>query len=159
MAVCALPMSASEDAAATDTAGAADTVQIVKLLKDVEQGARILKDMVETQTVKNVNIPENAVHSVEDVVGKYAKNKMFSGEYVYAEQVSGDPVRKANPDLLNKPVRRSEDDYLIVTDYVIPNTGEDLSYHLQKLIDDNPKRTLYFPDGVYTIAYPPQHTR
>lgn len=44
--------------------------------------------------------------------------------------------------------------YLVVTDYVTPNTGVDLSDALQKIILDNPHRTIYFPDGVYTISKP-----
>ena len=44
--------------------------------------------------------------------------------------------------------------FLVVTDAVAPNTGEDLSDKLQQLIDENPGRTLYFPDGVYTISKP-----
>ena len=44
--------------------------------------------------------------------------------------------------------------YLIVTDYVDANSGKDVSDELQKLILDNPNRTLYFPDGVYLISKP-----
>ena len=42
--------------------------------------------------------------------------------------------------------------YLIVTDY-IPNDGKtDVSDALQELIDNNPNRTLFFPDGVYMFG-------
>ena len=44
--------------------------------------------------------------------------------------------------------------YLYVTDYVEANTGKDISDELQKLILDNPQRTLFFPDGEYVIAKP-----
>lgn len=44
--------------------------------------------------------------------------------------------------------------YVIVTDYVQPNTGEDVSDALQKVIDDNPRKTIFFPDGEYVIAKP-----
>ena len=44
--------------------------------------------------------------------------------------------------------------YLIVTDYVEANRGKDVSDELQKLILDNPNRTIYFPDGVYLISKP-----
>lgn len=44
--------------------------------------------------------------------------------------------------------------YIIVTDYLTPGTGEDVSDIIQNLIDSNPNRTIYFPDGVYTIAKP-----
>ena len=36
--------------------------------------------------------------------------------------------------------------YVIVTDYVKANTGEDVSDAIQKIINENPHRTIYFPD-------------
>ncbi len=44
--------------------------------------------------------------------------------------------------------------YLVVTDYVPANSGEDVSDKLQQLIEDNPNRTLFFPDGEYLISKP-----
>ena len=44
--------------------------------------------------------------------------------------------------------------YLIVTDYITPGTSEDVSDMIQKLIDENPNRTIYFPDGTYIISKP-----
>ena len=44
--------------------------------------------------------------------------------------------------------------YVVATDYVEVNTGKDVSDELQKLILDNPNRTIFFPDGVYTLAKP-----
>ena len=37
--------------------------------------------------------------------------------------------------------------YVIITDYVKANTGEDLADALQNIIDSNPRKTIYFPDG------------
>lgn len=44
--------------------------------------------------------------------------------------------------------------YLVVTDYIKANTGEDVSDALQELILNNPHRTIYFPDGEYILAKP-----
>ena len=44
--------------------------------------------------------------------------------------------------------------YLLVTDYVKANTGEDVSDALQELILNNPRRVLYFPDGEYLLSKP-----
>lgn len=44
--------------------------------------------------------------------------------------------------------------YVIVTDY-IPNDGSrDVAEDLQRIIDDHPNRTIYFPDGLYLISKP-----
>ena len=44
--------------------------------------------------------------------------------------------------------------YIYVTDYIEANTGKDVSDDLQKLILDNPQKTIFFPDGEYVIAKP-----
>ena len=44
--------------------------------------------------------------------------------------------------------------YVVVTDYLNANTGKDIADELQKIIDSNPRRTIYFPDGVYMISKP-----
>lgn len=41
---------------------------------------------------------------------------------------------------------------LNVGDYVRPGTGEDVYEQLQAVIDENPNRTLYFPDGEYIVS-------
>jgi len=44
--------------------------------------------------------------------------------------------------------------YVVITDYVHPNTGKDVSDAIQKVIDKNPMKTIYFPDGEYILAKP-----
>ena len=44
--------------------------------------------------------------------------------------------------------------YIIVTDYIQPDTAEDVSAVIQGLIDANPNRTIFFPDGVYYLEQP-----
>ena len=44
--------------------------------------------------------------------------------------------------------------YVVVTDYVEANTGRDVSDAIQKVIDDNPMRTIFFPDGEYILGKP-----
>lgn len=41
-----------------------------------------------------------------------------------------------------------------VTDYVAADTGADVADALQAVIDENPNRTIYFPDGVYLVSHP-----
>ncbi|MBQ2374218.1 MAG: hypothetical protein II299_03815, partial [Alistipes sp.] len=44
--------------------------------------------------------------------------------------------------------------YVVVTDYVKANGKKDVSDAIQQIIDSNPNRTIYFPDGVYLISKP-----
>ena len=44
--------------------------------------------------------------------------------------------------------------FVVVTDYVKADAGRDVSDDIQQIIDSNPNRTIYFPDGVYLISKP-----
>lgn len=44
--------------------------------------------------------------------------------------------------------------YIVVTDTVEADSGNDVSDAIQKLIDSNPNRTIYFPDGEYLLSKP-----
>ena len=44
--------------------------------------------------------------------------------------------------------------YVIVTDTIPADGSRDVSDDIQKLIDDNPNRTIYFPDGLYRLDKP-----
>ena len=44
--------------------------------------------------------------------------------------------------------------YVVITDYVKANTGLDVSSEIQKVIDENPHKTIYFPDGEYVLCKP-----
>ena len=44
--------------------------------------------------------------------------------------------------------------YVVVTDYIEADTGKDVSDALQEIIDTNPNKTIYFPDGEYILAKP-----
>ena len=45
--------------------------------------------------------------------------------------------------------------YLIATDYVCADGKTDVSGVLQQLIDSNPNRTIFFPDGTYLLRKKP----
>lgn len=44
--------------------------------------------------------------------------------------------------------------YIIATDYMPSDGKSDVSGAIQQLIDSNPNRTIYFPDGKYTLSAP-----
>lgn len=50
-------------------------------------------------------------------------------------------------------VRKTASPYLVATDFVKADGVTDAADGLQKLIDDNPNRTIYFPDGVYMLSH------
>ncbi len=48
----------------------------------------------------------------------------------------------------------SDRGYIVITDTVAANTGADVSAQIQAVIDANPNRTIYFPDGEYIVDKP-----
>ncbi len=44
--------------------------------------------------------------------------------------------------------------YVVVSNFVKPNTGKDVSDELQALVLANPNKTLFFPDGEYLLSKP-----
>ena len=44
--------------------------------------------------------------------------------------------------------------YLLITDFVAVNSGEDIADEIQSVIDSNPNRTIFFPDGEYLVSHP-----
>lgn len=44
--------------------------------------------------------------------------------------------------------------HILVTDYLTPDGKMPVSDAIQKLIDENPNRTIYFPDGIYLLDKP-----
>ncbi len=42
--------------------------------------------------------------------------------------------------------------YVVVTDYISSDGKADVTSDIQNLIDANPNRTIYFPDGVYLVS-------
>lgn len=44
--------------------------------------------------------------------------------------------------------------YIVITDTVAADTGADVADAIQAVIDANPNRTIYFPDGEYIVSKP-----
>ncbi len=49
---------------------------------------------------------------------------------------------------------QGQTDYITVTDYLDADCGKDVSAEIQAVIDANPNRTIYFPDGEYLLSSP-----
>ena len=45
-------------------------------------------------------------------------------------------------------------EYVVVTDFINSDGERDVSEELQKIIDENPNRTIFFSDGEYYLSKP-----
>ncbi len=139
-------------AASEETSG--DTVKIAMMTADVKKGGKLSAKNVELVEVKNVNIPSNVITDLDNVYTKIAAVDLYAGEYLYSSQIKNKGSISSDADLLVQELEKSKNDFLVVTDYIQANTGEDVTAHLQNLIYKNGGRTLYFPDGEYVISAP-----
>ena len=149
-----LPLFAEEETEAPVEEEKPATLDIVVAAADVPVGTRLNDNHVKLVTVPNMNLPSNVITDISEVYEKYSKLDLVAGEYVSGDQLSNKRVSRVNNDLLNKDIVDTDDAYVIVTDYIKADTGEDISTLLQQLIDKNPQRTIYFPDGEYLIKTP-----
>ncbi len=74
-----------------------------------------------------------------------AMEREFDAALEVAEQAAASPVNVGAGAALG---------YVIVTDYVSNDGKTDVADALQAVIDANPNRTIYFPDGIYLISKP-----
>lgn len=150
MMICTAQLSSALENESDANGETAETVDVVVLTGDLNANTKIKgKDVKVIKVKKNANLPENIISSAQDVIGKYTTQKLFEGEYVIAKSLSD----KLNEQKL-EPIGRCKSSYLVVTDFIRANSGEDIAKALQELIDANPKRTVYFPDGEYLISKP-----
>ena len=133
---------ATEDA--TDEPEEPKTIEVPVLAVDVEFGSKITSDKVTTKTISISALSSTMVTSVDDVVGKYASADLFKGDYFYKGKLSIKRVIKA---LDVSEIEKTRNKFVDVSNFIKPNSGIDVYAALQKLIDNNKGRTLYFPDG------------
>ena len=136
-----------------------EKIDVVRAVEDIENGTRITEGKIETVSVYKSDLPEGTITNSADVVGQFATGYIYKGDYFFATKLSPKKPQTAEEDSdtdTEDSGKLNFDDagYVLVSDYVEANTNEDVTADIQKLIDDNPNRTLYFPDGCYLISKP-----
>lgn len=116
--------------------------EVVRAKEEVSAGRRIAGYHLETVYVPVEAIPEGAISSIDDIVGKYAVDKIVEGEYIFDRMLTDDAPEKETTAVI----------YVVVNDLIENATERDITADLQSLIDANPGKTLYFNDGTYTIS-------
>lgn len=158
MMICSVPALAATTETASDATTEAEdpnaTVQVVFAVEDIARGSKINARNLEVREVLAKNLPDNTMSSMEELLYKYATCNIYAGEYVYEDQTSGSVVVQQNEEVLIKPIAKCKKNYVIVTDYIKPNTGLAVEYYISRLIEENPQTTIYFPAGEYVFATP-----
>lgn len=142
-----------------DNAAKAETVKVVRVAENIKKGSKVLESKIEVVSVEKASLPDGTILNADDVIGKFTTTEMYAGEYFLPVKISdkrpsGAEDGEGGGSDADTKLDFSSSGYVIVTDYVKPDTGEDVSDAIQKLIDENPNMTLYFPDGDYIINKP-----
>lgn len=136
-----------------DTAG---TVEVLRLTKDISVGEKITPNKFEKVRVAEELVWIGALSDADAVVGKYSRIELGVGDYLIEGYLSVEKVeeKKEKVDVDGNDRGFSALGYVVMTDHVKANTGADLSREIQKVINQNPKSVIYFPDGEYVISSP-----
>ncbi len=116
---------------------------------DIEAGKRIVESKVKEVSVLPSALPEGAVSMSLDELNSsiyYTTSKAITGDFLVESRISTErPADDSAKWITNQKSSR----YLMATP-----SENDCHAELQRLIDENPNRTIYFPDGTYNLSKP-----
>ena len=130
-----------------------DLVEVFVFNKNMRRGEKVTRNLLDKIKLPRENLPPNTVNKMDEIQDKYLSRDFYKGDYVLVSALVESKSELSSDHLKKREITLCEDDYLVVTDYIKANTGEDLYVLLQDLIDKNPGRTIYFPDGEYVISH------
>ena len=131
-----------------------DTISIVVMRNDVAKGARISSRDLEMKEYGREDLPESYITARTDAIGMYAKDAISAGTVLDSSMISTSlGESESNNNNISADDARDKG-FIVITDYVEVNSGRDVSADIQAVIDENPRRTIYFPDGEYLLANP-----
>ena len=163
----------TDDEKVTDGEEESNFASVVVLRNDVAAGARITSRDVEMAEIAKDQLPDGYITNKIDAIGLFAKQALAKGDVIVGSMLvetpdsDQTPGGDENPDSgiapddiipppdggIDRPVAVDRG-YVIITDYVEVNSGKDVAQAIQKVIDENPRKTIYFPDGEYLISKP-----
>lgn len=132
-------------------------VQVLRVLDDVQYGGKFTNDKLETVTVRADAVPEGAIGDIADVRNKFAASQISVGDYITSEKLldkkPSDAVDEDEDDIDNQ-LSYEELGYVVVTAEARNDPKETYSQLINRLIAENPGRTIYIPDGDYLLSEP-----
>ena len=158
-------------------------VRVPRAIVNIKKGDKISADDLMICLAEGTEIPKGALTDSTAMIGKYATCDISMGAYIYSADLSvaevapdpeSDPLKDMREELKGELREELRDElkaelraeiasgginaadmgYVVITDYLTANTGKDVSDEIQKVINENPRKTIYFPDGEYIISKP-----
>lgn len=135
-----------------------ESIEVVVMRNDVAKGTRITSRDVEIKAIDKSKVPDDHFVTRTGVIGAYAAVDIAAGDAVGKSMLSISEIDADTPDNNGNNGGTTPGPealgYVLITDYIEPNTGRDASSAIQRAIDENPQRTIYFPDGEYILSKP-----
>ena len=145
---------------APEDAGSSDPtmVEVLRVTKPIKTGEKITSSKFELVKIDINETWIGAISDPDEVVGKYPIIDLEEGDFFISKYISSkkpvEPVKKA--ELEDNDMGFKDQGYVVITEYITPNTGKDVAAEIQKVIDlpENVNKVIYFPDGEYIISKP-----
>lgn len=152
MASCSITASASEAPAEEQS----EYVEVLRVVDDIKYGAKFTSDKLETVRVRADAVPADAIKTTGELYNKYAASAILVGDFITpAKLLNKKPVDASDEDE-EKPEKLDYDalGYVVVTDYERQESESGYGALINRVIAENPGRTIYIPDGAYMIEQP-----
>ncbi len=132
-----------------------DYVTVVRAVDDISFGNRITNDKLETVTVRADSLPKDVIIDIDAVRGKFAAINIFAGDYFFASKLLDKQPTVEDDDRKDPPkIDPLEQGYVVITSYKKYVEKGDYSPAIKKAMEENPRSTIYFPDGTYNFSEP-----
>ena len=145
------------DDTAEDENNDGEYVQALRVIDDVKYGGKFTNDKVETVTVRADAAPAGTISDIAELRNKFAASQISVGDYITSEKLLDkkpeDAVDEDEEDIEDK-LDYTELGYVVVCDAARKDSEETYSQLINRLIAENPGRTIYIPDGNYLLNEP-----
>ncbi len=151
--LCACNTATAEDLTEAETAEPV-MVKAVRVKDNVAAGTALGVKNLDLVDIDANTLPEGYLTKLSDATGRVLAVDVMTGDFLTASMLEAKESAKSEdeekPEINEETAR--EKGYVVVTDHIQVVAGVDVTEKLQALIDSNPKSTIYFPDGTYTIS-------
>lgn len=130
-------------------------VNVVRVVDDIKYGGKFTSDKLETIRVRADAVPADVIGDTSELRDKFAASNMTPGDYITPAKLleeRPDDAKDEEEDLTEVDYRALG--YVVISDYKREQGETGHAAMINRIIAENPGRTIYIPDGSYTIEEP-----
>ena len=150
----AFPMASASEAPAEEQS---EYVEVLRVVDDIKYGAKFTSDKLQTVRVRADAVPADAIKTTGELYNKYAASAILVGDFITPAKLLDkkpvDATEDEDEEEIEKPDYRALG-YVVITDYERQESEKGYAALINRVIAENPGRTIYIPDGSYFIEEP-----